>query len=69
MDAEKFKTAVRNSSYIDPNELMKLWEKYGMRSDGLVTMEDADRMKKSHRSSAETREQRSSASFRESRTE
>lgn len=48
MDEDVFKQAVRNSSYIDPKELMKLWEKYGMRSDGLVTMEDADRMKKDH---------------------
>ena len=48
MDEDVFKRAVRNSSYIDPKELMKLWEKYGMRSDGLVTMDDAERMKKAH---------------------
>lgn len=48
MDEEKFKLAVRNSSFIDPEDLRSIYEKYGAGSDGLITLSDADRMKKDY---------------------
>lgn len=46
MDEDKFKAALRNCSYIEPEELSALWRKYGADEHGYVSLSDADRMKK-----------------------
>jgi len=48
MDEDKFKSALRNSSFISDDELMALWKQYGADDDGMVSLSDADRMKKDH---------------------
>ena len=48
MDEDKFKSALRNSSFISDDELMTLWKQYGADDDGMVSLSDADRMKKDH---------------------
>ena len=48
MDLELFKEALRNSSYIPSEELTALWKQYGADENGLVTMEDSDRMMEDH---------------------
>ena len=48
MDEEKFKTALRNSSFISGDELTALWKQYGADDNGMVLLDDADRMKKDH---------------------
>lgn len=48
MDLELFKEALRNSSYIPSEELTALWKQYGADENGLVTMEDLDRMMEDH---------------------
>lgn len=48
MDEDVFKRAVRNSTYITPKKLKKLWEKYGADKDGFILSIDADRMKMKH---------------------
>lgn len=48
MDEEKFKLAVRNSSFVDREDLRSIYKKYGMGDDGLITLDDADRMKKDY---------------------
>ena len=46
MDEDKFKSALRNSSFISDDELMALWKQYGADDDGMVSLSEADRMKK-----------------------
>lgn len=48
MEEDEFKEAVRNSSFIDPQKLTKLLERYGMNKCGLMTLNDAERMKKDY---------------------
>jgi hypothetical protein len=48
MDEDKFKQALRNSSYIDSGELQALWRQYGADEHGLVSLNDMDRMKNDH---------------------
>ena len=48
MDEEKFKSALRNSSFISRDELAALWKQYGAYDNGMVSLDDADRMKKDH---------------------
>lgn len=48
MDLELFKEALRNSSYIPSEELTALRKQYGADENGLVTMEDSDRMMEDH---------------------
>lgn len=48
MDEEKFKSALRNSSFISGDELTALWKQYGADDNGMVSLDDADRMKKDH---------------------
>lgn len=48
MDEAKFKLAVRNSTFIDREDLRSIYKKYGMGDDGLITLNDADRMKKDY---------------------
>lgn len=48
MDEAQFKQALRNSSYIEAGELRCLWQRYGADDNGMVSMDDADRMKKDY---------------------
>ena len=44
MDEEKFKSALRNSSFISEDELMALWKQYGAYDNGMISLYDAARM-------------------------
>lgn len=48
MDLDKFKTALRNAAYISIDELADLWKRYGMDSQGFVSIEGSDKMEKDH---------------------
>lgn len=48
MDEEKFKSALRNSSFISEDELTALWKQYRADDNGMISLDNADRMKKDH---------------------
>lgn len=48
MDEEKFKSALRNSSFVPRDELANLWKQYGADDNGMVSIGDAARMEKDH---------------------
>ena len=48
MDEEKFKVALRHSSFISDEALAKLWRACGMQDDGLILLADMDTMKRHH---------------------
>lgn len=48
MDEEKFKAALRHSSFISDEALAKLWRACGMQDDGLILLADMDTMKRHH---------------------
>lgn len=48
MNVEQFKAALRNSSYISTDDLGALWKQHGVGDDGMVTMEQADAMKRDY---------------------
>ncbi len=48
MEEDVFKSALRNTSFISSKELAELWQQYGASSEGWVTMEQADNMKRDH---------------------
>ena len=45
MNEDVFKSALRKSSYISPEDLGTLWRKYGADGSGFITLRDADKMK------------------------
>lgn len=48
MNEEQFKQALRNSSFIEDEELKNLWMQYGADEDGMISLRDAERMKKDY---------------------
>lgn len=44
MEEEKFKSAVRNSSFIGQKDLLSIYDKYGVDEDGFIKLDDAARM-------------------------
>ena len=48
MDEEKFKVALRRSSFISDKALNKLWKACGMQEDGMILLADMDTMKRHH---------------------
>lgn len=48
MDEEKFKVALRRSSFISDKALNKLWKACGMQDDGMILLTDMDTMKRHH---------------------
>ena len=48
MDEEKFKVALRRSSFISDKALIKLWKACGMQDDGKILLTDMDTMKRHH---------------------
>ena len=48
MDEEKFKVALRRSSFISVKALNKLWKACGMQDDGMILLTDMDTMKRHH---------------------
>lgn len=48
MDEEKFKMALRNSSFIKPLEMRNICEKYGMDENGHIAPKNLDQIKKDH---------------------
>lgn len=48
MDADQFKQSLRKASFIDPKDLNALWKEYGADDNGMVSLDDMDRMKRDH---------------------
>lgn len=48
MDEEKFKLALRNSSFITPSELATLGKQYGADDNGMISIADVARMERDH---------------------
>ena len=48
MDEGTFKKALRNSTFIKPEVLTTLWRSYGVDEQGIVSMENADKMRRDH---------------------
>lgn len=48
MDEEKFKLALRNSSFITPSELATLGKQYGADDNGMISIGDVARVERDH---------------------